>query len=722
MTETDKNKLKADISFTQNRELSWLKFNKRVLEEANDDTVPLFEKLKFVSIFTSNLDEFFMIRVGSLLDMALINDDHIDNKSGMTADEQLREIFRAVPALYEKKDRIFFRLEQQLARYGIERLFPEKLKDGELKFTKEYFETYILPVLSPQIIDTHHPFPHLENKSINIVVTLKTKSESRFGIIPVPKSVPRMVFLPDEMKFLLLEDIIICFAEKIFEMYHIAEKSVISVTRNADINPDDEAFGFEEDYRLHMKKVLKKRARLSSVRLEIQGGAGVPITEYLCEKLMIKRNQMFRCDSPLDMSYVYSLEEKIPASTKSRITYRPFEPCIPSTVNMNESILRQALRKDMLLNYPYESMEPLLRLVKDSANSTAVVSIKITLYRIDKKSKLAEYLIDAAERGKDITVIMELRARFDEQNNIEWAERLQEAGCKVIYGFEGFKVHSKICLITLREKNRFRYVTQIGTGNYNEKTAKLYSDFSLITANEELCGDANSFFKNMQLSNLSGRYRYMLVAPSGLKPSITALIDEEIEKVRSGREGAIIFKLNSLTDRDIIDKLSQASGAGVEIKLIIRGICCITPGIQGKTENISVISIVGRYLEHARVYCFGKGENARVYISSADMMTRNTERRVEIACPVLDNNIKSRILSMLKIQLSDTAKARELLPDGSYASRALPSVGRLNSQEYFMEEAVKNSEAPQPAKKGAWETLRRFISRVPGSSGAPENF
>ena len=700
-----------DTSFTANRELSWLKFNERVLQIANDLSIPLLERFKFVAIFVSNLDEFFMIRVGSLFDLSLINEKHIDNKTGLTVKEQLRKIFRVMPSLCKKKDAAFALLEAELKYFGIDRTDYRGLDAGERKYIDTFFESVILPVLSPQVIDAHHPFPHIENKSLNVAVTLKSKEADKFGIIPVPKMLPRMVFLKNGLAcYILTEDIILANAEKIFEMYDVKDKAVISVTRNADIKPDDEMYDFEEDFRHHMKRILKKRARLSAVRLELTAGSSKELITYLAAKLNIMKSQVFQSAAPLELSYIYSLESRLPAPTKRAVTYVPYVPQYPADFNNKERITKQVMARDILLNYPYESMEPFLQLVRESAADPAVISIKITLYRLDIKSRLAQYLIDAAENLKDVTVIMELRARFDEQNNIEWAERLEEAGCKVIYGFKDYKVHSKVCLITRHERNKLQYITQIGTGNYNEKTSKLYADFSLITADRDIGRDANEFFKNMLISNLEGRYTRLLVAPYWLKPTIVSLIDDEIEKASRGRPAGIIMKMNSLTDRDILDKLSEASNAGVKVELIIRGICCLIPGVAGKTENITVTSIIGRFLEHSRVYCFGVGDDLKMYISSADLMTRNTERRIEVACPVLDGQIKNRILSILKMQLSGNVKAWVLGPDGEYTQKVYDGK-QISCQEFFMKKA-KNTSPEQRERTRAPGAMYRLKKRL----------
>lgn len=681
----------SDTRYTQNRELSWLRFNERVLMETADASVPLIEKLRFISIFTSNLDEFFMIRVGSLSDIALLDETHIDNKSGMTAREQLAKVYEAVRPLYALRDGIFFSLEERLREYDVYNLACSQLEGGERKYVRDYFETYVAPVLSPQIMDAHHPFPHLENKSLNIAVRLETKEGKRFGLIPVPKSLPRLLYLPGgSVRYVRLEEILLEYADKVFERCDTVEKTVISVTRNADINPDDEIFELEEDFRLHMKKVLKKRARLAPVRLETRDALSGEFQKYLLSRLELTAAQSYVSRAPLEMSYAYGIEQKLSQPTRRTLLYAPYKPLWSAGVDDKEPMFRQIQRRDLLLFQPYESIEPFLKLVREAASDPAVISIKITLYRIDKQSRLAETLIMAAENGRDVTVMMELRARFDEENNIEWAERLEEAGCRVLYGIDGIKAHSKICLITRREKNRLQYFTQVGTGNYNEKTAAIYSDFSLMTANREIGLDATAFFKNIAISNLDGQYNHLLVAPSGFKKGILALIQGEIDKALRGEASGIRIKINSITDRDVIDKLSDASRAGVPVEMIVRGICCILPGIAGRTENITVTSVVGRFLEHARVYAFGAGDDAAVYIASADLMTRNTERRVEIACPILDRTLRIRVLNVLGEQMADDVKARRIAPDGTYMPAPANPDGPLDSQALFMRETEAN--------------------------------
>lgn len=712
---------KDDISYTQNRELSWLRFNQRVLEEAQDPGVPLYERLKFVSIFESNLDEFFMIRVGSLTDIALMKEEHVDNKSGWTAERQLTEIFKAVAPLYKKRDKAFSEVENALCGFGVARCEPDALTGADKKFLDKYFVNYVLPVLSPQVIDMHHPFPHLANNVLHVMLRIKSGGRTALGIIPVPQALPSMVFLDGAgVRYVLTEEILMAYASQVFGKCEIEDAAVIKVTRNADISPEDESFDVDGDYLTHMKKVLKKRGRLAPVRLEIQGGLPDDLVEELCGRLRIGRAQVYHSHAPLKMGYVFSLADKLPEGFK--ITYPDFSPQPSPMVSRNGPMLPQILRRDILLHFPYESMDPFLRLLREAAADPAVVSIKITIYRLASTSKIIGYLTEAAENGKDVTALLELRARFDEENNINWAERLEEAGCTVAYGIEGFKVHSKICLITRQNGGDIQYITQIGTGNYNEKTAKQYTDLSLMTADPDIGADAAAFFKNMLIGNLEGEYNHLLVAPSGLKKGILNLIDGEIMKVKAGGEGEIFMKLNSLTDRDVLTRLSEASRAGVRIRLLVRGICCLLPGIEGKTENIEVHSVVGRYLEHARIYCFGKGAERRFYIGSADLMTRNTEKRVEIASPVLDAGLRQRLVDILETQWHDNVKARVMQPDGRYKKPGGAEYNPVDCQQFFIDEAVKNASRPVPApvppaaasappsaNPGLWQRIRALF-------------
>ncbi len=698
--------------YTQNRELSWLQFNARVLAEAEDENVPLLERFKFLAIFTSNLDEFFMIRVGSLCDMAAVDKEHTDSKSGLTAKEQLHLIYKAVEPLYARRDAAFSDVDSKLSAIGLRRLTMDSLAPDEQKYIKRYFKDIIAPVLSPQIVDSHHPFPHLEGKVLHIAALLSHKKTERLGLLPVPASLPPVVFLPETpSRYILTEDILLSYADHVFEMYDVLEKTVLCVTRNADIQVDDETFGVEGgDFRKKMEKLLRQRRRMAVVRVEINRPISDHFKEHFRSRFEVSDAQIFLSrTAPLKLGYAFSLGEHLPEKKRAFLSDAPFTPQQPAMLSAGQSLLKAALQRDILLSYPYESMEPFLQMIREAANDPAVLAIRITIYRLASKAKLVEYLCAAAENGKDVTALIELRARFDEQNNIDWSERMEEAGCKIIYGFEDYKVHSKICLITRRERGAVRHITQVGTGNYNEKTAKQYTDVSLITADERIGQDAGAFFNNMALGNLSGHYSRLFVAPTSLKNNILALMDEQIAK---GKDGYILLKFNSLTDIDVIAKLREASCAGVTVEMIVRGICCLLPGVPGHTENITVTSIVGRFLEHSRIYVFGRGDEEKMYISSADLMTRNTERRVEIACPIDDPAVRTRLHDILYAMQHDTVKARVLQPDGTYCKK--PAVqDPICAQDLLMQQAIENArkQAAQPAPHpGFLEKIRKWFS------------
>lgn len=676
-----------DTRFTQNRELSWLRFNERVLMEATDETVPLLERLKFIAIFTSNLDEFFMIRVGSLFDLSHFKTHTIDQKSGWTPGEQLTHIYEAVRVLYARRQQIYQEVEQQLRVHGICQLHYDELAETEVKFVRQYFKSSIAPILSPQIVDTHHPFPHLQNKALHIGAWLKYKNNPMFAVIPVPAALPEVIFLPGgETRYIRTEEVILEHVSQIFKDDTILEKTVFCVTRNADINPDDEAFDFDsDDFRGKMKKLLRQRQRLAPVRLELSRPISETFLKYLKEHLPVTQEQVYVTNAPLKMGYAFALPAKLSENKRRALTDAPFTPGVPHGVRLNAPITPQVQAHDILLSYPFEGMDTFLHLIRESAYDPDVISIKITIYRLARKAKLVEYLCAAAEADKDVTAFIELRARFDEQNNIDWSERLEDAGCTVIYGVENYKVHSKVCLITRRSQGSVQYITQVGTGNYNEKTALQYTDLSLITANPAIGQDANHFFQNLAIGNVSGQYEHLMVAPSSLKTGIIREIDREIAKRGEGR---IFIKMNAITDIDLIEKLKQASCAGVRVRMIVRGICCILPDIPEKTENIEVISIVGRFLEHSRVYCFGQGNDERMYIASADFMTRNTEKRVEVACPIYDQNVREKIHYLMDTCWADNVKARALQRDGSYRTRPIRETP-IDSQQMLMAKALE---------------------------------
>ena len=717
-----------DFSYTQNRELSWLRFDNRVLDEAFDETVPLFERLKFVSIFESNLDEFLMVRVGGLSDLAELKKQPVDNKSNMTASEQVDAVMAEMPGLLTRWESIFKSIEGKLDTLGVHRAHIDSLTPEERTFVTRYFQAYVSPVISPLVIDPRHPFPNLRNGALYLACGLDgaTDEESLLGLIEIPASMNRVVEIPSPTgtySYILLEDVILACLDSCFGSYKPLDRALIRVTRNADIDPDGEGVEEEEDYRQHMKRILKKRLRLQPVVLAVSGSLEKATLKTIRKALELSRRSVFTCDIPLNLGYVFGIEGKIPEHLRNELLFTPFKPQPNPTIDMTRSIREQVLQHDKLLFYPYEAMNPFLDLVHEAAYDPECISLRITLYRVAKQSRLCESLIDAAENGKEVTVLMELRARFDEQNNIEWAERLEEAGCTVIYGSEGFKCHSKICQLTYREGMALTRLTLLGTGNFNEKTAKLYSDFMLMTAHPGIGEDANLFFRNLSLGTLRGDYRFLGVAPVGLKPLIMRGLDREIQRALAGEPARVFFKLNSLTDREVIDKIAEASCAGVRVDMIIRGISCLKPGVSGKTENVHVRSIVGRFLEHARVYAFGV-DSDNVYLSSADMMTRNTEHRVEIAFPVLDPTCRALVHEYMGMQLQDNVKARSLTSDGTWVPvECAEGEKPFNSQEALLERAYRNAEAAaqqraQEKERVAEEAIQDEVEH--GAAAKPE--
>lgn len=717
-----------DFSYTQNRELSWLRFDNRVLDEAFDETVPLFERLKFVSIFESNLDEFLMVRVGGLSDLAELKKQPVDNKSNMTASEQVDAVMAEMPGLLTRWESIFKSIEGKLDTLGVHRAHIDSLTPEERTFVTRYFQAYVSPVISPLVIDPRHPFPNLRNGALYLACGLDgaTDEESLLGLIEIPASMNRVVEIPSPTgtySYILLEDVILACLDSCFGSYKPLDRALIRVTRNADIDPDGEGVEEEEDYRQHMKRILKKRLRLQPVVLAVSGSLEKATLKTIRKALELSRRSVFTCDIPLNLGYVFGIEGKIPEHLRNELLFTPFKPQPNPTIDMTRSIREQVLQGDKLLFYPYEAMNPFLDLVHEAAYDPECISLRITLYRVAKQSRLCESLIDAAENGKEVTVLMELRARFDEQNNIEWAERLEEAGCTVIYGSEGFKCHSKICQLTYREGMALTRLTLLGTGNFNEKTAKLYSDFMLMTAHPGIGEDANLFFRNLSLGNLRGDYRFLGVAPVGLKPLIMRGLDREIQRALAGEPARVFFKLNSLTDREVIDKIAEASCAGVRVDMIIRGISCLKPGVPGKTENVHVRSIVGRFLEHARVYAFGV-DSDMIYLSSADMMTRNTEHRVEIAFPVLDPTCRALVHEYMGMQLRDNVKARSLTSDGTWVPvERAEGEKPFNSQEALLERAYRNAEAAaqqraQEKERVAEEAIQAEVEH--GAAAKPE--
>lgn len=687
-----------DYSYTQGREVSWLHFDERVLDESLDETVPLFERLKFVSIFGSNLDEWFMVRIGSLSDLSRLKHQPRDIRSNETPSEQIEHALSILPGLLEKQASAFSGIEANLAGAGLTRVRTADLTDVDLRQIAHYYKHYIAPIISPMIVDPRHPFPNLKNGRLYAICSLDgTDEEGLLGIVEVPHSLPRVVELPStprNWRYVLLEDVILSRLGDCFGNYEPTSSAVVRVTRNADVDPD-EGSDVDEDYRQHMKAVLKRRLRLQPVRLEIDRDLSSEVEAYISDALHLETSHVFHTNMPLDLGYVFGLEDHIPQESRDRLLYEPAEPQDSPMVDPKLPMREQVEDHDILLFYPYESMLPLLRLLREASVDDSCISIKITLYRVAKQSRLCESLIAAVENGKEVTVLMELRARFDEANNIAWAERLESAGCTVIYGTEGFKCHSKICQITYHDHRQAKRITCLGTGNFNEKTARLYSDFMLLTAHEGIGDDGNAFFRNLSLGNLYGTYQHLGVAPSSLKPLVMRGLDREIDRARRGEPAQVFMKMNSLTDRDVIDKISEACQAGVAVVMIIRGITCIKANIPGRTEGLVIRQIVGRFLEHARVYAFGV-ETDLVYLSSADMMTRNTEHRVEIAYPVLDDHCRSLVMQYVNLQLADNAKARQLTSEGTW-EKVTPEPGEptINSQELLISVAEMRAEADE---------------------------
>ena len=673
-----------------NRELSWLKFNERVLEEAENPKVPLCERLTFASIYQSNLDEFFMVRVGSLIDQMLVAKDSRDNKTHMTPKEQIQAILPQVEILNRRKDEVYGKIMEKIEEYGVRLVDFSKITEEENKFLEAYFDMEISGLISPTIVGKRQPFPFLKNKEIYAVVVLITKSgKERLGIIPCGSGVfERLIRLPGGNTYMLSEELILHYIPKVFKGYQVKEKSLLRVTRNADIDADA-LYDEDLDYREFMADLIKKRKKLAPVRIELSRKLSEGSVKLICEHLAIKPQYVFHSQAPLDLSFVFQIEDalrKIPELFYERRTPRK-SPAFTG----DRPILDQIKEKDKLLSYPYESINPFLNMLHEAANDKDVVSIKMTLYRVAKQSKVVEALIEAAENGKEVLVLVELKARFDEENNIGWSRLLEDAGCRVIYGLDGYKVHSKLCLITKKTDEQIEYYTQIGTGNYNEKTSRLYTDLSLMTYNVDIGLEAANVFQALAMGETIKHVDHLLVAPKCLQNKILDMMDEEIAHARAGEPAYIGLKMNSLTDKKIMEKLVEASCTGVRIDMVIRGICCLIPQVPGKTENIHVRSIVGRFLEHSRIYIFGSEGREKIYIASADFMTRNTLRRVEVAAPVYDEEIKARLLEMFRIMLKDNQQARQENGEGIY--RILPTDEEpLNTQEYFYEQAYEIAE------------------------------
>lgn len=674
------------IGLYENRELSWLKFNERVLEEAEDTSVPLCERMTFLSIFQSNLDEFFMVRVGSLEDQKLLSQKLRENKTNMTAGEQIEAILKRVAELNERKDAVYASIMKEVGEEGVHLTDFKALAKSESKYLEEYFMKEIVPLLSVMIVGRKQPFPFLKGQEIYALAVLGTRNgKKKIGIIPCSSSVfPRLIRIPTkDDTYMLVEELILHFLPKVYKDYKVLEKSVIRVTRNADID-FNAVYDEDLDYRDKMAQIVKLRKKLAPVRLELSRDINEDMIKQVCEYAEMEEPHVFLNQAPLDLSFLFQIEDIL--RKDANLVYQRRVPQPSPMLKSNEHIIPQILDHDVLLSYPYESIKPFLQMLQEAARDPEVISIRMTLYRLARNSKVVEALTEAAENGKQVDVLVELKARFDEANNIEWSRTLEDAGCHVVYGIDGLKVHSKLCLITRKVGDEIQYITQVGTGNYNEKTSRLYTDLSLITADKRIGEEAAKVFQAILLGSVVEDMEHLLVAPKCLQNKVLAMIENEIQIAKEGKPAYIGIKINSLTDKKIIDKLIDASRAGVKIDMVIRGINCLRSGIPGDTDNIHIVSIVGRFLEHSRIYIFGTHDRDKVYIASADFMTRNTLRRVEVAAPLYDETVKNKVRKMFATMLRDNVKAREQQPDGSY--QKLSMVGPvLNSQEYFYEEA-----------------------------------
>ena len=684
---------KTEDKYLMNRELSWLKFNDRVLDESGNARVPLAERLTFASIYQSNLDEFYMVRVGTLMDQMEASEEVRENKTNMTSEEQVKVIVKETRELDLKKARIYEQLMGELEPKGIRIVNFNKLSDEEGKLLEAYFDTEIAPYLSANIISKQQPFPFLKNKEIYAAARLASKSgKTKTAIIPCSNNVfRRLIDIPTRPgNFMLSEELILHFFPKMFRNYTVKEKTLVRVTRNADIDTET-IYDEDLDYRDAMENLIRQRKRMKPVRMELSREISKKMVQSLCKAIQVDKTHVFLSDVPLDLSFVFGIQNYLRSKGNEELFYQRRSPRMSPALDIKKSLIAQIEKQDVLLSYPFENIKSFINLLYEAAKDDTVVSIKMTLYRLANKSQIIDALIEAAENGKEVVVLVELRARFDEESNIEYSRKLEEAGCRVIYGLNGYKVHSKLCLISRKTEKGVSYITQIGTGNYNEKTASLYTDLSLITANHEIGKEAAGVFAALLKGEFMEETKYLLVAPKCLQNKILAMIDEEIERVHQGEAGYIGIKINSLTDKTIIDKLVEASQAGVKIEMIVRGICCLIPGVKGYTENIKVISIVGRFLEHSRIYRFGTKEREKVYIGSADFMTRNTIRRVEVAVPILDQQVRDHLDHMFEMMMSDDEKGKELTSKGLYVSRNLSEI-KMDSQELFYAMAYSQAE------------------------------
>ncbi len=686
-----------------NRELSWLDFDNRVLALAKEKNVPLGERIKFAAIFGSNMDEFFMVRVGSLYDQTLLKNNKPDIVTHMTASEQIAAITPRVAELQAKCDKYYQHLIEQLAAAGYKKVDFNKLTKQQEHFWKAYFQRELMPLLSPQIVDARHPFPFLNNKDIYYIAQLFHKGEGvSFGIVPVSDRFERVMFIKDgdATCFAFIEELVAHYAATIFNASTVQKQCLFRVTRNADITVDEGMMDHDIDFRDVMSELLKKRRKLAAVRLQFWPEAPQEIVKFLREKLVVPSSRCYTQTSPLDSASLFKLAGRIAGDGSHAEMFYPAAK--PMQAPAGYDLYTEVRKHDVLLAYPYQSIRPFIRMLQRAGSDPDVVSIKMTLYRMASDSQIVAALINAAENGKEVVAMVELRARFDEQNNIDWSKQLQDAGCTVLYGFDDYKVHSKLTLITSRVNGKYHYLTQIGTGNYNEKTSEQYTDLSFITTRQEIGEEASAVFNNMALQRLTSDVGTMLVAPLHFKTVLLEEMDRQIARAMQGQEASIILKNNSINDPQIMSKIIEASCAGVRVDMIVRGICCVRAGVPGYTENVYIRSIVGRYLEHSRIYCFGSGEDMRIYIASGDFLTRNTERRVEVGVRVDDAVIAKKLRGILDLQLRDTVNAREMQPDGTYTkvkpAEGQPPVDSQMAMFGYFQNGFAAAEPPKPAK------------------------
>jgi len=695
-----------------NRELSWLDFDSRVLALAKEKSVPLAERIKFAAIFGSNMDEFFMVRVGSLYDQTLLKNNKLDIVTHMTPSEQIAAITPRVAELQAKCDKYYQHLLSALKENKYIKVDFDHLDKQQEHYWKAYFTSEILPILSPQVVDQRHPFPFLRNKEIYYAAQLSSKNDGvYYGIIPLSGQFEQLLFIknPDgTTSFAFADELIAHYAASIFNKSTLQNACLFRVTRNADITVDEGMMDHDIDFRDVMSELLKKRRKLAAVRLQFWPSAPQEIVKFLRDKLVVPADRCYTQTSPLDPGLLFRLASRVSADSNPAFSYPPARPI---QAPADYDLYAEAHKHDVLLSYPYQSIRPFIRMLMKAGSDPDVVSIKMTLYRMASDSQIVQALINAAENGKEVTAMVELRARFDEQNNIDWSKQLEEAGCTVFYGFDDYKVHSKLTLITSKVNGKYHYLTQIGTGNYNEKTSELYTDLSFITTRQEIGEEASAVFNNMALQRLTSEADTMLVAPLRFKSVLLEQMDRQIDRARRGLPASMILKNNSINDPQIINKISEASCAGVRVDMIVRGICCIKAGVPGKTENVHIRSIVGRYLEHSRIYCFGEGEDMTIYIASGDFLTRNTERRVEVGVRVDDREIAKKLRGILDLQLRDTVNAREMQPDGMY-TRVKPKQGEppVDSQMAmygYFQHGFETAHPAAPARKTAAKPVQK---------------